>query len=80
MEVALDDYFFDIEECAADIAAYVTNNTNWPSPILAGSSECVSMVLEPQEPGFDVQGSQWLCPQSGSRSEGKGKGKGKGLG
>ena len=62
MKVALDDYFLDIEECAADLAQYITAVYQWPDPILPGTTECTAME---QNPGpFTHDGSRWICPQS----------------
>ena len=63
MKVALDDYFYDIEECAGELAEYITSQeADWPDPMLPGTTDCVEMELIPGN--FELSGSQWICPQS----------------
>jgi hypothetical protein len=62
MDVNLGVKFSDIEECAEDIAEYVSQEGRWPDPILTGSAECEAMVLMNDK--FLSVSSQWICPQS----------------
>ena len=62
MDVNLDVKFTDIEECAGDVAEYVSSERRWPDPILPGSADCEAMVL--MEDRFRAISSQWICPQT----------------
>ena len=49
----------DVEECAVEVAHYVSEGRNWPHPILPGSTDCPTMELAPAY--FHTASSQWLC-------------------
>ena len=48
-----------IDDCATDIAVYVSDQTNWEKPILPGDGSCPDLEFVPEH--FDHIGNFWQC-------------------
>ena len=61
MSVELPHHHQQIDDCASEIAVYVSNHGNWDRPILPGGDSCPDMEFVPER--FDHQGNAWTCKE-----------------
>ena len=48
-----------VETCAAEIAGFLNNLSNWEQPIFPEVPDCVSLEVEPSY--FNTSGTFWHC-------------------
>ena len=60
-------HIHEIDSCALDIAAYVTDHDQWEKPILPGDGSCPELQFEPER--FDYIGNFWQCIEQNNGKE-----------
>ena len=59
LRVAGQDSKDKVENCAAEIADYLTDLANWPQPIFPDVAGCSLLMITPAY--FEVYGTFWAC-------------------
>ena len=59
----------EIDSCAQEIAAYLSDHENWPQPILPKDGDCEEMEFVPDH--FDLFATNWNCLNQPKQNSGK---------